>query len=135
MNIKLAILVALLIMMFQPSNRESFLGEYYNSFNPNNKNDYWYDRTGMKGTLFRKLGDTDKYELPDETHVKKTIDEVRLLTNLYDVSFYTEQNDHPPIITLPNIKYKKPNYTHQRLQFNQGVLYNQPLRSYKSSLQ
>lgn len=137
MNIKLAFLIALLIVMFQPPNntkREPFLGEYYTSFNPNNKNDYWYDRTGMKGTLFRKLLDKDKYELPKEHHVKKTTDEVRLLTNLYDKSFYTGQKNCPPVMTLPNLEYREPDYLHQRLQFNQGVLYNQPLSLYKSSV-
>ena len=127
MSIKLVLLVALLIFILQPQQHiqyetEQFLGEY-NSFNPNNKNDYYVDRTGRKGVLFRKLLDNPIYELPNEVVENTTINDFRDIVGLYSMSFYDKPGGTPPVIVLPETT-NAPDYINDRLNFNQGVLYS-----------
>jgi len=52
-----------LIGCVEPFSEEAYPVGFGNSFNPNSRsNDYFYDRTGMKGTLFSKLSPVDIYE-------------------------------------------------------------------------
>lgn len=91
------------------------------SFNPNSRsNDYYYDRTGMKGSLFNILGKS-KYMLPKVTPRKLDYNKTIHDLELYPEQFYSECKSefdqskltHPTINNDPLNTY---------LDFNQGVL-------------
>jgi hypothetical protein len=127
------LMVILASSLSQPSGHchDSFLGNdntpmiSHNSFNSNSKsNDYFYDKTGMKGTAFRSLSEYPKYAVPDKKEIILPEDRVIKHLEIYPSQFYDKccpdfnQHDlHEPVHSNDPI--------HTRLGFNQGVLYNQ----------
>lgn len=74
---------------------ENFSEEAYpigdgNSFNPNSRsNDYFYDRTGLKGSLFSKLSPVNIYEpVKKELIPKLSQTEVVHKLEVYPIQFY-----------------------------------------------
>ena len=70
------------------SHRERFLGEYTPAYNPNGSNDYYYDRTGLKGTMF--VSGEKKYELPEEVEPQNSYGKTVKKLELYPETFYSE---------------------------------------------
>ena len=105
------------------NNQEQFLGEYEPSFNSNSRsNDYYYDRTGLKGTMFN-LVSKKKYEpLKEIKHINNYRKAVRDL-ELYPETFYTKcfsDFNHDEIEKIPITTNNDPLNTYLRM--DQGVL-------------
>lgn len=107
---------------------DTFLGAIGEPIDPNNefnsdskRNDYYYDKTGMKGTMFR----TQTNPIYDVKVEKDLIlPESRIIKHLgiYPEEFYGNCESDFEQTDLPEPVYDN-NPLNKRLQFNQGVLY------------
>jgi hypothetical protein len=100
---------------------------YGNSFNPNSRsNDYFYDRTGLKGSLFRKMSPIPIYESEKKEPVPiMSQNDIVHKLELYPIQFYEPcKSDFIQSQLLPPV-YKKPDYLNDYLNFDQGVLIRQ----------
>jgi hypothetical protein len=97
------------------------------SFNPNSRNnDYYYDRTGMKGILFKPLSDKKKYMMPNEEPLvldyHKTIRKLELYPEKFYakcVSDFNQDKLLPPHINFTDAFIPGP---YGYLTYNQGML-------------
>jgi len=107
----------------QPITTEPFLGQYAPSFNSNSRgNDYYYDKTGMKGTLFH-LESKKKYELPEEVKHKNDIRKAVKDLEIYPETFYAKCESDFDYDSLEKMPVKIHNdYLNTYLNFNKGVL-------------
>jgi hypothetical protein len=110
----------------EPFSEEAYPVGFGNSFNSNSRsNDYFYDRTGMKGTLFSKLSPVDIYE-PIKKEIVPILSQLEVSHKLetYPEAFY--QNCESDFIQskLSNPVYKK-DYINDYLNFDQGILIRQ----------
>ena len=109
--------------IYKPCTKERFLGSYETLFDDNSKNnDYYFDRSGRKGVLFRPLK-KKKWELPKlvkrEPNYPKAIHKLEL----YPEKFYTKcvsEFDNDALQKIQPTPHNDPYNTF--LQFNKGVL-------------
>lgn len=72
----------------QACHTDAFLGEMPNS--DSHENDYFHDNTGLKGTLFRPMPNTPKYNILDKKEI--VLPEARVIKYLeiYPEKFYVK---------------------------------------------
>lgn len=110
-------------------NSEGFLEDSYpigdgNHFNSNSRNnDYYYDRTGMKGSMFNTLNPDDIYE-SSETPIVPILSDVEIISKL---EYYPEQiYNCTSYGTVSNQILPKTKYIHSFIpdfiDFNKGVI-------------
>ncbi len=93
------------------------------SFNSNSRsNDYFYDKTGMKGTLFRTLPTEPKYEVPEKKEIILPEHRVVKYLEIYPEQFYAKCESKFKQSDLIEPSYNN-DPLNVRLGFNQGVLF------------
>ena len=113
----------------QNTNTEGFSEESYpvgdgNHFNSNSRNnDYYYDRTGMKGSMFNILSPNDIYE-SSETPIVPNLSDVEIISKLeyypetiYNCTSYGTVSKQK----IPKTKYTR-SFISDFIDFNKGVI-------------
>jgi hypothetical protein len=144
MGISLVILILFLLFLnteifntdIAPRCVEKFSEESYpvgggNSFNSNSRsNDYYYDRTGLKGSVFTNPTSLPIYKMPKK-EISRSLSQLGVVHKLevYPESFYNNcvsDYSHNNLKTLTHTgKFTKGDFINDYLNFNKNILVKQ----------